>query len=399
MELPNYVRPVVSNIRDSLQHRPSFLHILIGPRQVGKSTGAQQIAQNWLGPVVYASADQPIPPGPEYIQTFWEKAIGESKKSSDKVLLIIDEIQKIRGWSEAIKAHWDRNVYAPHSIQVLLLGSSSLLIQKGLSESLTGRFLLYKMGHWGFTEMHDAFSWDLEEWLFFGGYPGSVTLADDENMWKQYIRDSLIETVLARDILQLQTVTKPSLLRHLFFLSTSYPSQVLSYNKMLGQLQEAGNTTTLAHYLTLFNSAFLVSGISGYRKGVGNKRGSSPKLVLWNNALVTASDNRTFSSARTDTAWWGRLVENAVGASLLNAFRTTGKTIFYWKDRNAELDFVVETSDALYGIEVKSTKPKRPKGLQEFLKRYPEAHPIIIGPGGYMDFEEFFRADPNAIFR
>ena len=207
------------------------------------------------------------------------------KDNGSEVLLILDEIQKVRNWSEIVKGLWDKLIRENLSVQVIILGSSSLLIQKGLSESLAGRFFLYRCTHWTFPEMENAFKWDLEQWLFYGGYPGAAPLVEQEDIWARYVVDSLIETVLAKDVLQLQTVAKPALLRHLFMLSVVHPAQILSYTKMLGQLHDAGNTTTLAHYLRLLESAFLISGLDLFKGNIQRKRGSSPKLIIWNNGL------------------------------------------------------------------------------------------------------------------
>jgi len=259
-----YERPFVSEVLNGLGRKKRLLQIITGPRQVGKTTAALQIAAKWNGPVIHASADLPLPPEPEWVRSHWDRAEAEAKRTRDETrepLLILDEVQKVKGWSEVVKALWDKSYREDLPIQVIILGSSSLLIQKGLSESLAGRFFLYRCPHWTFSEMERAFSWDLEQWVFFGGYPGAAPFIDQEDVWSRYVLDSLVETVLAKDVLQLQTISKPALLRHLFMLSAVHPAQILSYNKMLGQLQDAGNTTTLAHYLKLLETAFLISGL------------------------------------------------------------------------------------------------------------------------------------------
>lgn len=246
--------------------------------------------------------------------------------------------------------------------------------------------------------MEQAFSWDLDQWLFFGGYPGVAPFVDQEEMWARYVMDSLIETVLAKDVLQLQTVAKPALLRHLFMLSAAHPAQIFSYNKMLGQLQDAGNTTTLAHYLKLLESAFLISGLEVFRAGRRQKRGSSPKLIIWNNGLVNALSGGSLAGSRTDYSWRGRLIENAVGAHLLNHLSGLPYSVYYWRYKGAEVDFVVKTPKQVWGIEVKSGKPENPKGVAIFLNSHPGARMLILGPQG-MALEQFFRTDPRDLFR
>lgn len=395
MKAITYEREIVSEVLASLSKSRSLLHILVGPRQVGKSVASIQISEKWPGSVLRESADQPLPPGPEWIRTHWERA---STKRNERVLLILDEVQKVRGWSEIVKSLWDAEHTRQNPLNVLLLGSSSLLMQKGLTESLSGRFLLFRCSHWGYREMNTAFGIDFNHWLFYGGYPGSVPLMGDEEIWAGYIRDSLIETVISRDVLQLQTVAKPSLLRHLFFFAASAPAQVVSYNKMLGQLLDAGNTTTLAHYLHLLGSAFLLRGLEKYRGGSVKKRGSSPKLVLLNNALISAISGYPFDEALANPSWWGRLVENAVGAHIVSCSQGLPWEVLYWRESNAEVDYVVKTPRKLWAIEVKSKRPRGFTGLKIFCQRWTNAIPLVIGPGG-VPLEEFFSTDPRDLLR
>jgi hypothetical protein len=246
--------------------------------------------------------------------------------------------------------------------------------------------------------MAQAFGATLQQWLHFGGYPGAWPLIENsEQLWLQYVRDSLIETVLTKDVLQLQTVAKPALLRHLFYLSCSHPAQIFSYNKMLGQLQEAGNTTTLSHYVQLLESAFLLSGLEACRPDRQTRRGSSPKLILWNNACITAGQGIGFAQSSADPEWWGHLVENAVGAHLLNGLSGGPHTLQYWRERDAEIDFLVSTARKRWAIEVKSGRARGMRGLQKFCSKCPDAQPVILGGNG-MPLEEFFRTDPREMF-
>ncbi len=395
MSNPEYQRPLVAEVLAALRKDLPFLHIITGPRQVGKTTAAEQVSRAWGEETVFAAADAPYPPGPEWIHSQWERALAAG--GGGRVLLVLDEIQKVRGWSEVVKLLWDKARRRRARIRVLLLGSSSLLIQKGMSESLAGRFLSYRCAHWGYPEMRRAFRWTLEDWIHFGGYPGAAVLKSEEPLWRRYIADSLIETVLARDVVQLATIAKPALLRHLFGMAVSHPAQIFSYNKMLGQLQDAGNTTTLAHYLRLLGTAFLLSGLEPYRPG-RSRRAGSPKLVFWNNALVSAFAGGDSRSARLDTAWWGRLVENAVGAHLLNGLDLLTHRIHYWREGDDEVDFMVKTPRNLWAVEVKSGSLRRPgTGLAACMDRFPDARPLIVGAGG-MPLEDFFGTDPSRIF-
>ena len=387
-----YLQRRTKQIQNLLMQDLRLLHIIVGPRQTGKTTAAGQIEGWWSGRSLYATADSPIPPGAPWLHHQWDRAI----VMGSGTLLIIDEVQKIAGWSETIKQLWDTSQKNNINLQVLLLGSSALLIQKGLSESLSGRFLLHPFSHWEYSECRHAFNYTLEDWLYFGGYPGSFPLRTDQDLWRNYIRDSLIETVLNKDILQTQTVHKPALLRQLFLLACGYPSHILSWSKMIGQLTDAGNTTTLAHYAEILKSAFLLSGLNLYRTGE-RKRGSSPKLIMWNNGLIHAVQNMSFETARRDSEWWGFIVENAVGAHILNNLRDFTSELYYWRHRDEEVDFVLSTPKKIWAIEVKSSRMKNPKGLSAFCRLYPNAKPFIVGGSG-MPLEDFFMAEPKNLF-
>jgi predicted AAA+ superfamily ATPase len=377
-----------ASLLEHLSRPVTVIHVIIGPRQAGKTTIARQI-QDVIGiPSVYATADSPVPLDAAWIETQWRLAAAEQATSGKPVLLVLDELQKVRGWSETLKRLWDtRNPGA--EIRVLILGSSALLMQEGLSESLAGRFFLHRCTHWEYPECRDAFGWSLEQWLFFGGYPGAAAFIGNETDWKRYIADSLIETVLARDVLQMSKVAKPVLLRHLFALAATLPAQHISYTKMLGQLHNAGNTTTLANYLRLLEAAFLVSGLELFSRGVQRKRGSSPKLVLWNNALVNALSTRSFADSLGDTAWWGRLVENAVGAHLCASLKPVEHTVTYWREVGHEVDYVVSRGRRIWAIEVKSGRSGKAAGLARFRTRYPEAEALLVGAQG-IPLMEFF---------
>ncbi len=388
-----FERHLLLTLREELSNPTPVIHVLIGPRQVGKTTIGLQIQESVEIPTIYATADSPVPLDSSWIETHWKRAVTESNASRSPVILILDELQKVKGWSETLKILWDSRLDGPE-IRVLILGSSSLLMQEGLTESLAGRFFLHRCSHWSYSECKAAFGWNLEQWIFFGGYPGAASFINDEVSWKRYVTDSLIETVLARDVLQMSKIAKPVLLRHLFALAATLPAQCVSYTKMLGQLQDAGNTTTLAHYLKLLESAFLVSGLELFSRNKQRKRGSSPKLVLWNNALINALSTKTFDQTITDTAWWGRLVENAIGADLCNSLNSIEYTITYWRQGNYEVDYVIARGADIRAIEVKSGASKKLSGLARFQSQYPEAKSLIIGGPG-IPLEEFFSTDPK----
>ena len=306
-------------------------------------------------PSRYVSADLATLQDTSWLQQQWDIA-RELAKSEGKALLIVDEIQKIPHWSDMVKFLWDQDTASGIDLSVLILGSSPWLMQKGLSESLAGRFEIIPITHWSFKEMHEIFGWSLEHYLYFGGYPGAAPLSDEENptRWINYINDSIIETTISRDILLMSQVNKPALLRRLFQLGCNYSGQILSYNKMLGELQDAGNSTTLAHYVDLLSGAGLLTGLQKFANQSVRRKGSSPKFAVYNTALLSAQSGKSFFEAMADRVFLGRLIESAVGAHLLNSIRGTQIELFYWREGDREVDFVLQLGDKLIAIEVKS---------------------------------------------
>lgn len=316
---------------------------------------------------------------------------------ASEYLLVIDEIQKIDNWSEVVKQQWDRDTREKVNIKVILLGSSRLLIQKGLTESLAGRFETFYLGHWSFAEMQNAFDWSIEQYIYFGGYPGSALLINNEERWKSYIKDSLIEASISKDILMLTRVDKPTLLKRLFELGCLYSGQILSYTKITGQLQDAGNTTTLAHYLKLLSDCGLLGGLEKYAGSVIRQRSSSPKFQVYNNALLTSQDDETYSTVIVNSKLWGRLVESSVGAHLLNHSISERYNLHYWREGNNEVDFILEKGDKVIGLEVKSGASADNAGMGIFNERFHPDKMLLVGTGG-IPYEEFLKINPKELF-
>lgn len=360
------------------------MQVLSGPRQAGKTTLAMQAIESSGLTAHYATADDPGLRDPSWIESQWEVARAlEPRGTSRDVLLVLDEVQKVAGWSETLKRRWDADRRSTRRLRVLILGSAPLRIQRGLSESLAGRFEVIPVPHWSFPEMSTAFGWTLEQYLFYGGYPGAAPLVADPPRWRAYIFDSLIETTISRDVLLLTRVDKPALLRQLFRLGCDYSGQILSYQKMLGQLQDAGNTTTLAHYLELLLGSGLVAGLPKYSGSRVRQRGSIPKLLVLNTALMTATSGISFEEAQGDREYWGRLVESAVGAHLVNTTLGSPIEVSYWRERNQEVDFVLSNRRELLAIEVKSgTGFVRRDGLAAFGRAFPRSRKLLVGGNG-----------------
>jgi len=378
----DYQRPQAAVLAGRLAEPRRFLQVVAGPRQVGKSTLVQQVTGGLDVPVRYVSADEPTLRAADWIGQQWEAARLEATGKAGAVL-VLDEIQKIPSWSETVKRLWDEDTRRKRPLKVVLLGSAPLLIAQGLTESLAGRFETLRLPHWSWVEMLEAFGFTLDDYLYFGGYPGAAPLAKDPARWARYIADSLIETSISRDVLLLTRVDKPALLRRLFELASRYSGQVLSYTKMLGQLQDAGNSTTLAHYLDLLAGAGMVRGLPKYAGDVARSRGSSPKLQVLNTALMTVTAGLSPAEVRADREFRGRLIESAVGAHLANAAAVGECELFYWRDRGQEVDFVVRARNRLLAIEVKSGRaPQAHAGTSAFAAAFKVRRTLLVGGDG-----------------
>ena len=403
-----YERAQISTLFDRLSEKPQRLAIVTGPRQTGKTTLVHQVLGQLDGPSRYVSVDKPdtailpqIPdlgsPRLEFAQQMapldgsrdarwlvmqWEQARVDAESSDRGLVLAIDEIQKIPNWSETVKGLWDDDRRFDRPLHVILLGSAPLLMQKGLSESLAGRYETVRLMHWSFAEMSAAFGIDLQRYVYFGGYPGGAPLIPEQSRWRAYIAEALVEPNIERDILAMQRVDKPALLKRLFQLGAEYSGQILSYNKMLGQLQDAGNTTTLARYMDLLSNAGLITGLTKYAAGAHRRRSSSPKLNVLNTALMAVASGYTFEEANADRSYWGRLVESAVGAHLFNT-GTPEHRLHYWRENGSEVDFVLTRGRRLVAFEVKSGARKpRTSGLERFAERFDVQAAVVVGEGG-----------------
>ena len=404
-----YQRHQAATLRARLREEPRWLIIITGPRQTGKTTLVGQVLEQIQRPSAHIAVDAPDPASVPVTTEFqarvtslttgislppvdrrdtrwlvrtWEEARLEARASGRGFVLVLDEIQKIPNWSETVKGLWDADRRQGLPLHVVLLGSAPLLMQQGMSESLAGRYEVIDVEHWSFAEMAAAFDFDLDRYLYFGGYPGPAPLIRNEARWRSFIHRSLIEPNIERDILALQRVDKPILLKQLFGLGAEYSGHILSYNKMLGQLHEAGNTTTLARYLDLLSSAGLITGLSKYASHTHRRRASSPKLNVLNTALMSVHSGYAFAQARADRTYWGHLVESAVGAHLVNTGRPEYR-VYYWRDRGREVDFILEHGRKLVIFEVKNGQRRgNVSGLEAFRKSFPVMASHIVGRGG-----------------
>ena len=392
-----YQREQYRILAQRLTESVTRIQIVAGPRQVGKSTLVRQTLASWSPEDVTSVTTEPdgddiaasgsgvqvfradMRKGAAWLIDIWKQSREAAKRRSNQHVLVVDEIQKIPQWSEVVKGLWDADRAVGVEMHVVLLGSSPLLMQKGLTESLAGRYELIRMSHWSLAEMQEAFNFSLEEYLFFGGYPGAAMLVKDENRWRSYVIAALIQPNIERDILQMARVEKPALLKLLFELGCRYSGQILSLTKLQGQLQDVGNVTTLADYLHLLSQEGLLTGLQKFAMQAVRQRASPPKLNVLNTALMTAQSGYTLADAQADRAFWGHVVESAVGAHLINT-ATENMQVSYWRQSPYEVDFVLSIQKRITAIEVKSGRfSGNAPGLEKFRKDFPVTNALVVG--------------------
>ena len=385
-------------IRNRLLEPRKFIQVVMGPRQVGKSTVVKQVLQDLEEPFQLFSADNVPASNTAGVSNCWAAVRSlKENRGLEGIILVIDEIQKINNWSEVVKKEWDDDTFYDRNIKVLLLGSSRVLLERGLSESLGGRFEEIRMTHWSFPEMRDAFDFTLDQYLFYGGYPGAADLKNEQDRWEQYIQSAIIDATINKDILMDTPISKPALLRQTFELGAAYSGELLSLTKMLGALQDAGNTVTLAGYINLLNESGLLCGLQKYSIDTARRRASVPKFQVYNNALKMVYKSYDLDQAIMNRKEWGRIVESGVGAWLVSQAFVHRFEVFYWRDRNDEVDFILRKKGSVIAVEVKSNAEKSTHGLNTFMEDFKPNTALIIGDGG-ISTEDFLTMDIKKLF-
>ena len=393
-----YKRRQFNELKSRIEEARNKIQVISGPRQVGKSTLVKQVLKEMSIDFTFISADNVEKDNLYWINEVWETARQRMKlKKEREYLLVIDEVHKVNNWSEAVKKEWDDDTFNDVNIKVILLGSSRLLIKDGLTESLAGRYELIHMSHWSFKEMKEAFGMDLEHYIFFGGYPGGVGFINNEVRWRKYIKDSIVAPAIAHDILMTKTIYKPELMKQLFELGCTYSGEEIALTKLLGQLQDAGNITTLANYLSTLNESHLLCGLQKYANDNARKYNSVPKMMVYNTALLSSLYGLNYSQVFTNPKMWGRWVESAVGTHLLNMANELDYRIYYWRERNDEVDFILEYNRQCIAIEVKSGRRTTNAGISVFKEKFRPLHTFIVGNGG-IPLEEFLSSDLKYLF-
>lgn len=381
--MTEYIRSQYQILLKRINEPRKFIQVLAGPRQVGKSTLVGQVLREVTVPYTIENADGVPPEDTDWIRRVWESArVSMQLLHEEERLLVIDEVQKIGNWSEAVKSEWDRDSREGRNLKIVLLGSSRLLIKKGLTESLAGRFELIRITHWSYAEMHVAFGYTLDQYIYFGGYPGPAMLIGEEKRWKKYIKDSLVAPAIEKDVILTSNIYKPALMKRTFELGCGYSGELLSLTKMIGQLQDAGNVTTVAGYIEILSQCALLCGLQKFANDDSRKYNSIPKFQVFNNAFLTAYKGHTFVRDRQDTEVWGRWVESAVGAYLVSQAEELEYKVYYWRERNDEVDFIVVSDDVTLAIEVKSGRRKMNSGIPKFSEAFHPTRSFVVGTGG-----------------
>jgi predicted AAA+ superfamily ATPase len=366
----NFVKlPFYDEINQNLKHESNLIQVILGPRQVGKTTSVLHYLENtYSGKSLFKSADAQFSATFDWISQIWQEA------TIDYDLLVIDEIQKLENWAEVIKKLWDKNQRNKKPLKLLLLGSSSLDIQKGLTESLTGRFQLINAYHWNYLESSTLRKMTFEDYLKFGGYPKSYSFMENSDQFVDYLKISIVKTVIEKDILNNHTVKSPALFKQAFEIIMAYPGQEICYTKLLGQLQYKGNVDIVKYYISLYEGAFLIKSIFKYYGKEIKIRTSSPKLRPMCPTFYYLSIQDDYESDER-----GRIFEAVVGMALARL----NYELFYWREGKFEVDYVLKKGKKIIAIEVKSGRRKNSRGLEEFVKKFPEARTIFITPENY----------------
>ena len=390
-----YKRPQYYELLERLKESRFTIQAIVGPRQIGKSTMVKQVLDDISIPSLFVSADNIDEDNTAWISETWESARAMLKLNGGKeYILAIDEIHKIKNWSEIVKKEWDYDSLNSINIKLIILGSSRILMKDGLTESLAGRYELIRMTHWLYKEVSEAFGATLEQFIFFGGYPGGYRLINNQPRWRKYIKDSIITPSIEKDILLTKRLYKPALMKQLFELGCLYSGQEISFTKLLGQLQDAGNTTTLANYLSVLNESQLLSGLQKFANDNARRYGSIPKMAVYDTALLSALSGSKFEDIFVQPSKWGRWVESAIGMILLNFAVDDDCKVYYWREKDSEVDFVVENNGNVTAIEVKSGLHVNSKGLSDFVKKFNPKNSYIVGSGG-IPLSNFFTADAS----
>lgn len=358
---------------------PNRIQLLVGPRQVGKTTLLLELEKKFKKRAFYAALDSPESSMPGFWERFWTR-VEEAAQSGKTLVVLLDEVHGLPNWSLLLKSKWDRIVKDQLPIHIVATGSSALKLSTDSRESLAGRFERLILTHWMLSDFMKAFHLSLAKavdlFIKMGAYPGAFQYISAFSRWKAYVRDAIVEPAIGRDIMALAPIRRPALLRQVFAICMAAPAQIISLQKIVGQLQDAGAIETVSYYLSLLEEAFLVAAIAKYSPRELRMRSSPPKIIVLSNALMAAMDQNDPPDAKKDPVRFGAWVENACLAKAWNA----GQKVTYWREEPFEVDAIVEGSWGKWAIEVKTGHviPSDLRGLLELTQRYPAFRPLVL---------------------
>lgn len=377
-------RPTYRACRELLLQRlaepaPSRIQLLAGPRQVGKTTLLLELAEKLGSVAIYVAADGPEASLPGFWERLWARA-ESCAKADGRAVVLLDEAHVLHDWATRLKGEWDRLRRRRLAVQIVATGSSALHLGLGSRESLAGRFERIVLSHWSAASLVDVFHVDpgdaAEMLVRMGAYPGAFAYRDDLDRWAAYVRDAILEPAIGRDLLALAPVRKPALLRQVFAVCASSPAQIVSLQKIQGQLQDPGAIETVAHYLALLEEAFLVAPLVKHSLKTARRRAAPPKLVTLSNAFLAITHPHGMPDREREPARFGMWVENACLAFAWNA----GQRVSYWREEPFEVDAVIEGNWGKWAVEIKTgaVSPADLRGLTEFTRRYTDYRPLVL---------------------
>jgi predicted AAA+ superfamily ATPase len=355
------------------------IQLLTGPRQVGKTTILLELAGEFGERAIYRAADVEEIAAPGWWAIQWDRAMRLAR--TGPTLLLVDEIQTLPNWARRVKVAFDEVARERLPLQIVISGSAALSMTRGARNELAGRFELLTLRHWTAQDLIQAFGLTDDEaaevYVRFGAFPGELDRRMDYPRWREYILHAIIDPALNRDLLMLEPIQKPALLRQINSLAAAYPGEIISLQKLAAQLLEKGAPATIAHYLTVLEEAFLLAALHKYSDRELRLRASPPKLVPLSNAFLTAYADSVPPTTATDPVRWGRWLETACTAHAVN----TGCRVAYWREEPYEVDLIVAGERGKWAIEIKSGSYaiQDLTGLSTFHLRHPDFRPLVVG--------------------
>lgn len=377
-------RRVVDVLLANLDEHEPLVQILVGPRQVGKTTAVEHLKKEWGANSHYASADSVVDEHGPWLEKQWQEALSQGEGT----LLILDEIQKVENWTELVKALWDKT--RKRGLRVVLLGSTSLnhcLTHSG-RESLAGRFFPIYVPHWSYPETKEAFGSSIEEFSLFGGYPKAMEFANDREKWIEYIGGSIINPIIDVDIFLQGNFKKIENLRRAFRVLCQEANVEINYTKLLQEIQQSGNTDIVKRYLEGYYDSFLLSQISLIDDN-GNEDSRGTSKIMINCPAVFTFGRSSFEGVKKDRVRFHQAVASELKRIPNNSFG-------YWqKSEDTGMTYFIRTTDnKVFGIYIDQdgSRWSATKSYDQFRRTFKGARIVTVNPDNYDDLLEGQRA-------